>query len=294
MRDELGQQFRPAAARSTGRTVLGVVLLVLLVAAGVLVAALAWLPREIRYEVTADALVVRLRAGVWRVGRTVPLASITGVRALELGRGRRVVGTSMPGYCVGRFSYPDLGAVWQATSCGRSVVRIEAAGEPLPILVAPADRGAFLTALSARTPGSFVPAPFAPWPAWSWVRVALLAPLLLVVPLLLATFFVAPGRLRYEVGRGELVVHTLLGARRFPLAGATARRCTPGRVYRIAGSAMPGYYTGWFQLDGSRARVYATRLADGVLVEGTARVFVTPAEREPFLAALRGGGAVVG
>jgi hypothetical protein len=290
MRAGLAQQFRPAAAKSTGRIVIGIVLLVVVGAAGILVAAVAWLPREIRYEVTADALTVRLRAGVWRVGRVVPLAAITAVRPLELGRGRRLVGTAMPGYCVGRFSYDDLGAVWQATSCGRSVVRIEAAGETLPVLVAPADRDAFLAALSSRQPGSFAPAPFPPAPGWTWVQLALLAPLL-VVPMLVATFFLAPGRLRYEVGQGELVVRTMMGARRFPLAGATARRCTPGRVAKLAGNGLPGYYTGWFYLDGGRARVYATRLADGVLVEGPARVFVTPAVVEPFLAALRANGA---
>lgn len=287
----LVQEFRPAAVKSAARTIVGAVMLVVVVAAGVAVASLMWLPRDIRYEVRADTLTVMLRAGVWRTGREAPLAAITTARPVELGSGRRTAGTAMPGYCVGLFSYPNVGAVWQATTCGRSAVLIEATGQPKAIVVTPADRDGFLAALSAHRPEQFAPAPFAPAPGWIWVKLALLAPLL-TIPLLVATFFMAPGRLRYEVGQGELVVRTLLGARRFPLAGASARACSPGRAVKLAGNGIPGYCTGWFYLDGGRTRVYASRLAGGVLIEGAARVFVNPREVEPFLTALRANGAV--
>ncbi len=286
----LVQEFRPTAVRSAARVVIGVVLLVVVGAAGLLVAGVMWLPRDILYEVRADALVVKLRAGVWRTGREVTLAAITAARPVELGGGRRTIGTAMPGYCVGTFSYADLGSVWQATTCGRAVVMIEATGQSRPIVVAPADREGFLAALSTRRPQRFAPAPFAPAPGWIWTKLVLLAPLL-AIPMLVATFFVAPGRLRYEVGQGDLVVRTLLGARRFPLAGVAARAWTPGRVLKLAGNGLPGYFTGWFSLDGRRTRVYATRLSDGVLIEGPTRVFVTPRAITPFLAALRANGA---
>jgi len=89
-------------------------------------------------------------------------------------------------------------------------------------------------------------------------------------------------------------VRTLIGAKRFALAGATARRCTPGRIFKVAGNGLPGYYTGWYRLDGGSVRVYATRLTDGVLLEGTKRVFVTPAEVDAFIAELKSNGASAG
>ena len=273
--------------------VTGAVMLAIVAAAGVAVPGIVWLPRAIRYEVSADSLRVMLRAGWWRTGCEVPLASITGVRLVELGPGRRTMGSAMPGYCVGAFTFERLGAVWLATSCGRSAVLIEATGQPRPIVIAPADRDALLDALSSRRAATFAPAAGPPMPGWTAIRLLSLLPLLLV-PMLVATFFVAPGRLRYEVGQGELLVRTLIGTKRFPLAGATARRCTPARVLKVAGNGLPGYYTGWYRLDGGSARVYATRLVDGVLIESAKRVFVTPAEVDAFVEELKRNGASAG
>jgi hypothetical protein len=282
--------FRPVVTRSTTRLVVGSVMLAIVAVASVAVPGLVWLPRAIRYEVSADALRVMLRAGWWRTGCEVPLSSISAVRPVELGHGRRTMGSAMPGYCVGAFTFDGLGPVWLATSCDRSAVLVEAAGQPRPVVIAPADRDAFLAALSSRRAATFAPSPGARLPGWTVIRLLSLLPLLLV-PLLIATFFVAPGRLRYEVGQGELLVRTLIGTKRFPLAGATARRHTPRRIFKVAGNGLPGYYTGWYQLDGGSARVYATRLSDGVLIEGARRVFVTPADVDAFIAELARNGA---
>jgi hypothetical protein len=62
---------------------------------------------------------------------------------------------------------------------------------------------------------------------------------------------------------------------------------------RVAGTAMPGYYTGYFRADGQSTRVYATDLKDGVLLEGPARIYLSPADPEAFLAALREEGGTV-
>ena len=273
--------------------VTGAVMLVVVAAAAVTVPGIVWLPRAIRYEVSADSLRVMLRTGWWRTGSEVPTAAITRARPVELGPGRRTVGSTMPGYCVGSYVFAGLGEVWLATSCGRSAVLVEVAGQPRPVVVAPADRDAFLAALSSRRAATFAPAAGPPMPGWTAIRLLSLLPVLLI-PLLVATFFIAPGRLRYEVGQGELLVRTLIGTKRFPLAGATARRLTPGRIFKVAGNGLPGYYTGWYRLDGGSARVYATRLVDGVLLEGTKRVFVTPAEVEAFMEELRRNGASTG
>ena len=285
--------FRPVAVRVVARVVTGAVMLAFVAAAAVTVPGIVWLPRAIRYEVSTDSLRVMLRTGWWRTGREVPLAAITSVRPIELGPGRRTMGSTMPGYCVGSYTFVGLGEVWLATSCGRAAVLVEAAGQPRPVVVAPADRDAFRAALSSRRAATFAPPPGTPMPGWNVVRLLSLLPVLLI-PALVATFFVAPGRLRYEVGQGELVVTTLLRAHRFPLAGATVRRHTPGRILKVAGNGLPGYYTGWYRLDGGSARVYATRLADGVLLEGTKRVFVTPAEVDAFVEELNRNGATAG
>jgi hypothetical protein len=287
--------FPPVVVRKVARVVTGAIMLAVVTVAGFIVPGIVWLPRAIRYEVSADSLRVMLRSGWWRTGREVHLSAITSARPVELGPGRRTMGSAMPGYCVGSYAFPGLGAVWLATSCGRAAVLVEAAGQPRPIVIAPADRGAFLTALFSRRAATFEPPPGAPIPGWTVVRVLAFLPVLLI-PLLVATFFVAPGRLRYEIGQGELLVRTLIGTKRFPLAGTTVRRCSPGRVLKVAGNGLPGYYTGWFHLDGGSARVYATRLTDGVLLEGAWRVFVTPAEIEVFVEELKrnGGGTVSG
>jgi len=286
----LMSEFRPTPVSGTTRIVVGIVLSVLITAATAVTVALVWLPRDIRYEISGESLRVMLRAGVWRVGREVRVASIAEARPIALRGGRRQFGTAMPGYCVGTFSYPDLGSAWQATSCGRAAILIRVAGEERPLLVNPADRDAFLGTLSTGRSGTFAPAPWAPLPGWIWVKLALLAPLLLV-PLVPAYFFVAPRRLRYEIVQGELAVRLLLVTRRFPLAGSRVRAARPTKVRKVAGSAVPGYYAGVFRLDGESARVYASQVKEGVLVEGAKRVFVTPAEPEAFIAAVTRHGA---
>ena len=56
---------------------------------------------------------------------------------------------------------------------------------------------------------------------------------------------------------------------------------------------MPGYYTGFFRIDGESTRVYATDLGDGVLLEGAARVFLTPEHPDAFLTSFRAAGGTV-
>jgi hypothetical protein len=99
-----------------------------------------------------------------------------------------------------------------------------------------------------------------------------------------------PHRLRYEVAGSHLVVRTALLTKRFALAGRTARRTAVRGRIRLAGTGMPGYHAGLFLLDVGMARVYASRFDDGVLLEGRPRIFVSPADPEALLAALRSRG----
>jgi len=85
----------------------------------------------------------------------------------------------------------------------------------------------------------------------------------------------------------------MFGRKRWPTEQLRARRHSPSVKLRLAGAAMPGYYTGIFRADGTTTRIYATSLKDGVLLEGPARVYVSPADIPEFLAALREEGATV-
>jgi hypothetical protein len=278
-------EFAPAPARATARTVLGIALTAIIVPATVFAAALLWLPHRIEYTVESGGLVVTLDRTVWSRQRHFALADVVEARAVTLSRGRRVSGTSLPGYCVGTFRYRELGDVWQATDCTAAAVILRLRGSQRPIVLAPGQRDAFLAALSSGTAATFAPADTGEdgTPLALRLLVLLPIPLVFVIPVL---FLLAPSRLRYRVGPGTLEVRTLLLRRRFRIFGATARRHVPTFGIKLVGSGMPGYHTGWFMVDGQRTRVYATTTQGGVLIEDGTRIFVTPADPDAFLDAL--------
>jgi len=284
--------FPPLPAASRWRVPLGVLLIVPLLAALVLVVELARFQPTIVYRIEGGVLEVRGGNGLLGNHRRIPLASLSEVSEVTLGGGRRVAGTGLPGYCAGRFSYDRLGSVWQVTDCSRCALMLRLTGEERPILLTPPDRAALGQALRDGRDGDFSPPTRRP--PLSWVLFISALPLL-VVPLAVytaAAFFVAPGKLRYRVGSGQLEVQLLLVRRRFPLAGARARRHTPRRVWKLAGSALPGYLAGSFRADGVTTRIYATTARqEGVLLERGRRVFVTPADVPGFLQALERQGA---
>lgn len=284
------REFRPPQRRSGIRSLLaGVVGLVMLVPA-VLFALFAASGFRVSYTVDAGTLTVT--TGDFMTGhRRVPLADIASVQDVVLEGGLRTMGTALPGYCVGRFRYSNVGAVWQATDCSRRALLLQARGQDLPLLVTPPDPEAFRSML-ARASGRIDLPPAAKGPV---VQVLGLVFLLVLVSasMAIATMLLGPGRMRYRVGDGVFEVHTLFTRRSWPIAGLRARRHEPRSRWRIAGSAMPGYYTGFFRIDGESTRVYATDLGDGVLLEGAARVFLTPEHPDAFLTSFRAAGGTV-
>ncbi len=281
--------FPPAPApRGAGLTVALLVPAMVLGLAGLLAASLLpFLAEPIEYRVGGGVL--ELRGGPpFLDGRTtVDLAAIREIRDVHLGRATGRMGESSPHRCIGRFTYPDLGTVRQATDCSRDVVLLDVAGGT-PVLVNPEEPVAFRAALASGGPATFRP----PHREAGGFEQAGPAPLLALAAFIVgagAIWVVArgPRRLGYEVVGGSLVVHTALATKRFPLADRTARRTGVRARLRLAGSGMPGYHTGWFLLDTGFARVYASRFDDGVLLEGKPRIFVSPADPEALLAALR-------
>jgi hypothetical protein len=253
-------------------------------------AALLWLPHRITYEVTDHALVVTIDRAVWTSRRLFALTDIVDARTVTLSGGRRVDGTSLPGYCAGTFRYPELGDVWQATDCSAAAVVFGVRGHRRPVVLTPARREAFLAAIATGEPATFAPGAAGGAETPLALRVAALLPLPLVL-LVPALVLVAPSRLRYRVGPGWLEVRTLLRRRRFPVVGVSARRHTPAFGIKLAASSMPGYHAGSFMLDGHATHVYATTTREGVLIENGKRIFVTPTDPAAFLDALVVAGA---
>ena len=285
------QEFRPTPTPAAGRIALGLLLTALAVPGVLFGAFLLWLPHTVRYATSSAHVTVTMDHRIAQRTRSFGRDEVLEAREVELPHGRRQVGTAMPGYCVGTFAYAGIGRVWQATDCSRRAVLLGFKEKPQRVVLTPADRAGFLAALHEGREATFAPNLSARAGAGWWavkIAVLLLVPVMCSVP---AVFFVAPGRLRYRVRQASLDVRTLLALRQVDVMGAVVTRCHPKKTLKLAGSGFPGYFTGWFLLDGTKARVYATTLREGVLIEGKSRVFVTPADPEGFLAALIAAGA---
>jgi hypothetical protein len=289
--DPAVREFSPPVRPSLLRVVLAVVFpLLVLVPVGALLAAILGMS-PMRYTIGDGALVVH--SGDFFSGeRSIPLADVTEVRAVRPRGGRRTAGTALPGYCAGRFSYPDLGGVWQATDCGANALLVTASGALTPVLISPPDAEAFAAAIRAGTPTSITLPP--PGKGRLHVLVILFGGGGIVsVVMVSALLLLGPKRMRYRVGDGALEVRTLFGRKSWSLAGAQARTYTPQKLRRMVGTAAPGYYTGRFRESGQATRVYATEVDRVVLLEGADRVLLSPEDRVGFLRALEAEGASV-
>jgi hypothetical protein len=240
----------------------------------------------------ADGALVLQSGDLFSGTRSVQLRDVTDARVVGLHGGRRTAGTALPGFCAGRFKYPDLGPVWQVTNCGGRGVLVEVRGEERPIVISPPDPDAFLAHLHEGTPTVVTLPPPDNGPIRALVF-GLGSVGIVTVLMVSALMFLGPSRMRYLVGDGALEVRTLFGKKRWPTAGARAKGHTPAKLWRIGGSAAPGYYTGLFRESGETTRVYATDLSRVVLFEGPARVILSPEDRVGMLRALEEEGVAV-
>jgi hypothetical protein len=261
----------------------------------VFMSALFHFPAFVHYDVTGTELAIRMNTLGQTRTRSYALANIEDARRVRLHGGRRVAGTGLSNYCQGRFWYPDLGSVWQATSCGSDAVVLRIKDEKLPVVVTPLNPEAFLTAIKEGQPSGFGAPRFKE--SATLRAFAIFVPLLLLATTVLMplAFIVFPSRLNYSIGDGRLAIDKFFRPKVVNLAGCRAIRLVPKSKLRYAGSSLPGYYSGFFRIDGQRTRVYATTLEEGVLVtelEGT-RHFVSPQDTTAFLDSLRRNGATV-
>ncbi len=285
------REFFPPVRRSGLRVGLAVAIpLVVLVPLCVLVAVVLGMS-AINYTVGDGALTVRsgdLIAGE----RSIRLADVTQVRVVNVHHGRRTSGTALPGYCTGKFSYPDLGGVWQATDCSVRTLLVTSTGGQAPVLISPPDPDGFGAAVLGGVATSITLPP--PQTGGLRVIVLVVGGAGLVSGLMVSALLIlGPARMRYRVGGGTLEVRTMFGRQSWPLAGARARAYTPEKLRRMIGTAAPGYYTGRFREAGQTARVYTTEVDRVVLFEGEDRVLLSPEDRVAFLRALEEEGATV-
>lgn len=278
--------FRPPRLKRGLQLAIGLPLSLVVVLPTLFLVWLMWSPHIVELRVDDGRLHVSTAPDLFARHHVFDLATVVAVEEVHLGRGRRVAGTAMPGYCVGRFSYDDLGRVWQATDCSHDALVLRRANDN-PVVLTPPDPERFRAALEAG--GGYEASQDPPQTGRGWIFIKLLvlmSPLAaLTVP---AVFLFAPNRLRYRVISGGLEVTTLLGSRRFVTAGCTARPHRPRVGMRLWGTGAPGYYTGTYRVDGANTKIYTTSVKEGVLIEGPGvRVVVNPENEDGFLHAIR-------
>lgn len=285
--------FLPAPRAHRARLLLGLPLCLLTGAAALVAGWTLFAPHRAQVSVEARVLTVTAGAAPFTTVRQVPVADLVSMRPVQAVGGRRAGGTALPGYCVGRFSYPELGEVWQATSCQPDALLLTFRSLERPLLVAPEPRGVFL--LVVNVGGRFTAEPIRPLPgAWRWGLAALALPMPLLTVFLALLFFSAPARLAYTVRPGSVEIATIFGTRTLPTSGLSARRHRPRVGIRLWGTALPGYLHGWFRVDRLRTRVYATDVTgDCVLLSNGGRTLLSPADPDELLAALGEVGVTV-
>jgi len=279
--------FRPPEHRKGLRLVLGILLSVLAIGGAAFGAAVIWLPRSLNYEVGQGRVVITsgldIRPNRWEF----PLESVTMATAVRLKPGKRVNGTSLPGYCSGHFRFPDLGDCTLASTCSPDAVVLHVGGGDRPIVITPGQQETFLAALGGD--GQYSETVLFDDGSGVWLGLKAMTALGVAVTLLIPLiFFLSPSRLRYRVTPGHVEIDLTFSTKRFSVSACIARLYDPETSSKVMGSSLPGYHSGRFSLDGMATRVYATRLTDGVLIESPdLRLFLNPEDPHAFLEALR-------
>jgi membrane protein YdbS with pleckstrin-like domain len=291
MSQSTSRVFRPVPVVGPARIWFAILSAAVVVAVVGLMVSLLRTP-TIRYTIDRGTLTITSVLGSEQQRKTMDLGRISEAKPEWLHDGALRFGTEKPGYCVGFFSYPRVGEVWQITDCSEHGVVLTSSAETTPVAVTPADPNAFLKAVRDGQSSVFAP-PGRRGAAW-WVNLFVVTGVgALAIAALTVILFVAPARLRYTVASGALEVRTLRRRRIVPLAGVRARAHRPLAGHRLAGLPLPGYRVGSWVLDNMATSVLASAADEGVMIEGEGRLFVNPQDREGFLAALAAEGATV-
>lgn len=289
------ETFPPRFCNPLPRLILGVLLSLVLLAAAGLMGAVLFAPVLIGYDIATAEFTIRTNVLGTIRHRHFPRERIDSAKRVQLRDGRRVTGSWLPNFCEGHYRYPDLGTVFQVTTCTADAVLLRISGEEHPVVVTPYMPDRFLMALRQDANSYFGAAP-RKVPRLVTISGGLIALVLFTAALALPVLMlVIPSRLVYAIGEGKLVIERYPRRRTIDLPGTRVTRFSPRARRRIAGSSVPGYHSGAYSLEGRKTFVYASTLEEGILVteaSGT-RHFLTPQEPESLLRALARNGASV-
>lgn len=247
-----------------------------------LMARVIWGTANLSYEVTRDEVVITFGPGETRI----PLSNVTDVSIIDQPtRGRRIVGTSMPGLQEGTWSFEETGRITLYSTSTRPLTVIEAGDRKWGI--SPADPEGFRRAVEAREPAVFeVASRSSPNAAFGFLMLPLIV-VFLVGGIIFYTLRVLKG-IRYELGSDALLIHGGWSPIRVPYDKIThAAEASPqGLPWRTFGIGLPGLHWGSFSWRnaGPNLRIYSTRLRPLVLLRvGVQTIGISPADPEAFL-----------
>lgn len=246
----------------------------------------AWGAATMVYEVTPSHVVITFGPDVIEIPRN----ELIGVQVIEEPtRGRRIVGTSMPGLKEGSWSFAETGRITLYATTTHPLTVLETPERKWGI--SPDDPSAFVDAVNSGDARVFDPV--AASSSSGIVAILVLSGLsvLLVVGVVIHMRRVA-GTIGYELGPDDLLIHGSFRPIRIPyksISSVSIEEPT-GVPFRTMGIGLPGLHWGSFSWKalGPNLRIYATRLKPLVVVRaGSRTIGITPEDDQGFVEALK-------
>lgn len=277
--------YRPVAAQASPwlKLLVAIILLVMLLPVWAGVRAV-WGVSTLRYELTRADLVIHYGPTVERI----PRAAILKVTQLTPSRGRRTMGTGLPGLQHGRWTFTETGPIYMYSTSTAPLTVLETATGRFGI--SPADPAGLQAALASGGTGTFAPAPAQHgWSMAAFLFAALVLPVGLA--LLLLYLMRMPSVMTYTLDTEALAIRPGFGKVTVPYEQIRAVELAspPGFPVRVFGAGLPGLQWGAFHWPkaGRSLRLYTTRIKPLVLVRTDRRTFgLTPEDGERFVAEL--------
>jgi len=246
----------------------------------------AWGISTLHYDVTPTQVIITFGPTVVEIDRDqIEKASIIERPT----RGRRIMGTSMPGLKQGRWSFQETGRITLYATTTESLVVIETPDRKWGI--SPADAQSLLSALERGTPGTFEPVGVSATSGVAFLFI--IACFTLVTTVGVGLYVLRLSRnIRYELGSDALRIHGSWRPIEIPYKAidAVSIESPDGMPLRVWGTGMPGLHWGaysWKAL-GPSLRLYGTRLKPLVVVRTDQRTYgLTPEDDAGFVDELK-------
>ena len=238
----------------------------------------AWGRATLRYDVTPAHLAITFGPSVVEIDRD----QVRQVSLVERPtRGRRHVGTNMPGLKQGTWSFEETGRITLYATTTDALVVIETADRKWGI--SPEDPQAFMAAVASGGSGTF--APVRQSATGGVVMLFVVSALLIATTVSISVFLRRlAGTMRYEIGPDALRIYGGWRPIEVPYRAieSVSIENPSGVPLRIAGVGMPGLHWGPHQWKavGPGLRLYSTRLKPLVVVRAGRRTYGLSPERD--------------